>query len=80
MLFISESQSEAQCRRRTGLGLRMSVLFECGRNRDFQGLSLIFLICIKVQFGNNDTGMINVSLILSCFFSCPSVGEIGMMP
>lgn len=66
--------------RRTGLGLRMCVLFERGRNRDFQGLSLILLICIKVQFGNDDTGMLNVSLILSCFFSCPSVGEIGMMP
>lgn len=57
----------------------MCVLFERGRNRDFQGLSLVFLICIKVQFGN-DISMINVSLILSCFFSCPSVGEIGMMP
>lgn len=57
--------------RRTGLGLRMCVLFECGRNRDFQGLSLIFLICIEVQFGNNDTSMINVSLLLFCFFFLP---------
>jgi len=53
----------------TGLGLRTCVLFERGINRNYRGLSLIFLVCVKVQFGINDTTVINGNLLVFCF--CP---------
>lgn len=53
----------------TGLGLRMCVLFEHGRNRNYRGLGLIFFVHVKVQFGNNDITVINGNLLVFCF--CP---------
>lgn len=46
-----------------GLGLRTSVLFERGKNRDYRVwyIGLILLVCVKVQFGMSDTTMINGS-------------------
>lgn len=53
----------------TGLGLRMCVLFEHGRNRNYWGLGLIFLVHVKVQYGISDTTVINGNLLLFCFLS-----------
>lgn len=54
---------------RTGLGLRMRVIFEHGRTKNYRGLSLVFLVHVEVQFGISDTTVINDNLVLFCFFS-----------
>lgn len=45
----------------------MCVLFEYGRSRNYRGLTLIFLVHVKVQFGINDAMVINGNLVVFSF-------------